>query len=69
MNQLSIDLVGRNGVDLPARRRRNPAAALVCRWRRDASTGALCCFWTVSRGSREPAAPVPLRRASRGVCQ
>jgi hypothetical protein len=64
MNQLSLDPVGRNVVDLAARRRRNAAGALVCRWRRDASTGALCCFWTVSRGSREPASPVPLRRAS-----
>jgi hypothetical protein len=64
MNQLSLNPVGRDVVDLAARRRRRLSAALTCQWRRDASTGALTCVWTARRAARETASPVPLRRAS-----
>ena len=80
MNQLSLNPIDRNVIDPavrrhsgverasfrrgargPARRARGP---LVCHWRRDPATGALLCVWAVSHGAREPASPVPLRRAS-----
>jgi hypothetical protein len=64
MNQLSLNPVGRNVVDLAARRPRRPTGTLTCQWRRDASTGALTCVWTARRAARETASPVPLRRAS-----
>ena len=64
MNQLSLNLVGRNVVDLAPRRRRRPTGTLTCQWRRDASTGVLSCAWTARRAARETASPVPLRRAS-----
>ena len=80
MNQLSLIPIDRHAVDLAARRRAAsnvrrfavaranlraaPAGPLVCHWRRDPETGALLCVWTVSQGAREPASPVPLRRAS-----
>jgi hypothetical protein len=80
MNQLSLIRVDRHVIDLSARRqaassvfrlaaaRANPRAAsaspLVCHWRRDPATGALFCVWTVRQRAREPASPVPLRRAS-----
>jgi len=80
MNQLSRIQIDPRVVDLSARRpaasnRRRLAAAradlraasagsLVRQWRRDPATGGLLCVWTVSQGGREPAAPVPLRRAS-----
>ncbi len=80
MNQLSLNPIDRNVIDLAARRqpasnvrrfaaaranlRAAPAGPLVCHWRRDPATGALRCVWTVSQGAREPASPVPLRRAS-----
>ncbi|HYA72598.1 MAG TPA: hypothetical protein VEF36_05535 [Roseiarcus sp.] len=48
----------------PANLRAAPAGPLVCHWRRDPATGALHCVWSVSQGAREPASPVPLRRAS-----
>ncbi|MFZ1963935.1 MAG: hypothetical protein WAU78_10820 [Roseiarcus sp.] len=80
MNQLSLIRIDRRVIDLSARRQaasngRRLAAAradlraasagpLVRRWRRDPATGALLCVWAVSRGAREPASPVPLRRAS-----
>jgi hypothetical protein len=64
MNQLSLNPVGRNVVDLAARRRHRRTGALTCQWRRDASTGALTCVWTARRAARETASPVPLRRAS-----
>ncbi len=80
MNQLSHNPIDRDVVDLSASRRTAPdvrrfvavranlraapAGPLACRWRRDSVTGALLCVWSVYRGAREPAAPVPLRRAS-----
>jgi len=80
MNQLSLNPIDRRVIDLSVRRqaasnvrrfeaaRANLRAALagplVCHWRRDPATGALHCVWSVSRGAREPASPVPLRRAS-----
>jgi hypothetical protein len=80
MNQLSLARIDRRVIDLSARRQaasnvRRLAAAradlraasarpLACHWRLDPATGALLCVWTVSRGAREPASPVPLRRAS-----
>ncbi len=80
MNQLSVIPIDRHVIDSVARRqaasnvrrlaaaRANPRAApagpLVCHWRRDPPTGALLCVWAVSQGAREPASPVPLRRAS-----
>jgi hypothetical protein len=64
MNQLSLNPVGRNVVDLAARRRRRPTGTLACQWRRDASTGALICVWTARRAARDSASPVPLRRVS-----
>jgi hypothetical protein len=80
MNQLSLNRIDRNVIDLSVRRhaasnarrfaaaradlRAAPAGSLVCHWRRDPATGALHCVWAVSRGAREPASPVPLRRAS-----
>jgi hypothetical protein len=80
MNQLSVIPIDRHVVDLAARRqaasnarrpaaaranlRAIPARALVCHWRRDPRTAALRCVWAVSQGAREPASPVPLRRAS-----
>ena len=80
MNQLSVIRIDRRVIDLSVRRQtasnvRRLAAArgnlraastgpLVRHWRRDPATGALLCVWTVSQGAREPASPVPLRRAS-----
>jgi hypothetical protein len=64
MNQLSVIPVGRELVDLAARRRRKSADALFCRWRCDPATGALSCLWTTRRAARETASPVPWRRAS-----
>ncbi len=80
MNQLSQIRIDRHVIDLSARRqaasnlrrlattranlRAAPAGPLACHWRPDPATGALLCVWTVSRGAREPASPVPLRRAS-----
>ena len=64
MNKLSVIPVGRDVVDLAARRRRKSADALFCRWRCDPTTGALSCFWTTRGASRESASAVPLRRAS-----
>ncbi len=79
MNQLSLNPIDRRVVDLAGReaaasvrrfaatranRRVAPAGSLVCRWRRDPATRTLVCVWSVSHSAREPAAPVPLRRAS-----
>ncbi len=80
MNQLSVSRIDRRVIDLSARRqaalnvrrfdaaranlRAAPAGPLGCHWRRDPATAALHCVWTVSPGAREPASPVPLRRAS-----
>jgi hypothetical protein len=80
MNQLSVIPIDRHVIDLAAGRRAAsnlrrlasaraklravPARALVCHWRRDPPAGALVCVWAVSQGAREPASPVPLRRAS-----
>jgi hypothetical protein len=80
MNQLSLNPIDRRAIDLAAVRqaasnvrrlastranlRATPTRALVCHWRRDPATRALLAVWTVSQGAREPAAPVPLRRAS-----
>jgi hypothetical protein len=80
MNQLSVNRVDRWVSDLSkgrqaasnvrrlatagANRRVAPAGQLVCHWRRDSASRALLCVWTVSLGAREPAAPVPLCRAS-----
>ena len=64
MNKLPVIPVDRKAVDLAARRRRESASALVCRWRRGPATGALWCFWTPRRAMRESASAVPLRRAS-----
>jgi hypothetical protein len=80
MNQLSQIRIDRRVIDLSSRRlaasslrrpaaaRANPRAApagpIACQWRRDPATGALLCVWTVCQGAREPASPVPLRRAS-----
>jgi hypothetical protein len=55
MNQLSLNPVGRSVVGFFVHARRAPVGSLVCRWRSDPSTGALCCVWTVSREGREPA--------------
>jgi hypothetical protein len=80
MNQLSANQIDRRVIDLGVRRqaasnlrrlaasrvnlRAAAAGPIACRWRRDSETGALLCVWTVSPGAREPASPVPLRRAS-----
>ena len=80
MNQLSLIRVDRRVIDLSARclaasngrclavalanLRAASAGPLVRHWRRDPATGALLRVWTVSQGAREPASPVPLRRAS-----
>ena len=80
MNQLSLIPIDRHVVDLIARRqvasnvrclavaranlRAAPSGRLACHWRPDPSTGALLCVWTVRQRAREPASPVPLRRAS-----
>jgi hypothetical protein len=80
MNQLSVIQIDRRVIDLTARRRvasnvrrfagargnlpAAPAAFLACHWRRNPETEALLCVWAVSQGAREPASPVPLRRAS-----
>jgi hypothetical protein len=64
MNQLPVNPLDRNAADSAARRRRESASALICRWRRDPVTGALSCFWTTRGASRESASAVPLRRAS-----
>lgn len=80
MNQLSVIQNDRHAIDFTATRqvalnvrrlatarvnlRAAPAGPLACHWRRDPATGALFCVWTVSQGAREPASPVPLRRAS-----
>ena len=80
MNQLSHFPIDRHAIDPAASRpaasnvvsfaafRANLRAAvarpLICHWRRDPATGALHCFWTVSRGARAPAGAVPLPRAS-----
>ena len=80
MNQLSLIEIDPRVIDLSVRRQAasngrrlaaaranlRPASAgpLVRHWRRDPATGALLCVWTVSRVAREPASPVPLRRAS-----
>ena len=64
MNQLPVNPVGRNVVDLAARRGHESASALICRWRRDPVTGALSCFWTTRGASRESASAVPVRHAS-----
>ncbi len=80
MNQLSLIQIDPRAIDLSARRQaasngRRLAAAranlraastgpMVRHWRRDPPTGTLLCVWTVSHGGREPASPVPLRRAS-----
>jgi hypothetical protein len=79
VKELSLNAIDRNVIDLSvsgrkapgARRiaaaradlRAMPAGGVVCRWRRDPATGALVCVWSASRGGREPAPPVPLRRA------
>lgn len=80
MNQLSVNRIDRRVIDLSvsclaasngrrfASTRENlraaPVGTLVCHWRRDPATRALLAVWNVSQGVREPAAPVPLRRAS-----
>jgi len=80
MNQLSVIQNDRHAIDFTAVRpaasnvrrlataranlRAAPIGLLACHWRRDPETGALLCVWTVSQGAREPASPVPLRRAS-----
>ena len=64
MNQRPVNPIGRNAVDLAARRRRESASALMCRWRLDPVTGALSCFWTPRRAARESASAIPLRRVS-----
>jgi hypothetical protein len=64
MNQLPVNPIDRNAVDRSVRRRRESARALICRWRRDAVTGALSSFWTPRGALRESASAVPLRRAS-----
>lgn len=80
MNQLSRFPIDRHAIDpatgrpaasnvvsfAAARANRRAAAArsLVCHWRRDPATGKLQCAWTVSRGTRTPAAHVPLCHAS-----
>ncbi|HXZ17235.1 MAG TPA: hypothetical protein VEH77_14930 [Roseiarcus sp.] len=64
MNKLSRNRVDHVVVELSARGRGRSTDALVCRWRRDASTGALICAWGRAGLAREPASPVPLRRAS-----
>ena len=64
MKQLPVNPIDRNAVDRTVRRRRESASALICRWRRDPTTGALSCFWTTRGASRESATAVPLRRAS-----
>jgi hypothetical protein len=63
MKQLPVNPIDRNAVDRVARCRES-ASALICRWRRDPTTGALSCFWTTRGASRESASAVPLRRAS-----
>jgi hypothetical protein len=80
MNQLSVNRIGRRAIALSVSRpaasnvrrfatargnlRAAPIGTLVCHWRRDSATRALLAVWTVSQSGREPAAPVPLRRAS-----
>jgi hypothetical protein len=80
MNQLSLNPIDRRAIDRSVRRpaasnvvsfaaaranrRAAPIRPLVCQWRRDPATGALHCAWSLAKGAREPALPVPLRRAS-----
>jgi hypothetical protein len=80
VNQLSVNRIDRRVIDFTAARevassvrrlataranlRAAPIGTLVCHWRRDPATGMLRCVWAVSQGAREPASPVPLRRAS-----
>jgi hypothetical protein len=61
MNKLTVI---RGSLWAAPKARRSHDDAWVCAWIDDPATGAISCVWTTRRAAREPASPIPLRRAA-----